>query len=203
MSAADDEYHARYDTYLPVMAENLERLIADHLRDVGGIDRVAARAKTPESFAKKAVATDESGKLKYTEPLSEIQDQFGVRVVVLYLATVESVREVLNRYLTRIEEKQLVPESHWQFGYFGFHSVMAVPTDAVPEGVLPSEAPRFFELQIKTLFQHSWSEANHDLGYKASSPLSGEQERRLAFAAAQAWGADQAFEQLRFEVAEN
>jgi hypothetical protein len=48
--------------------------------------------------------------------------------------------------------------------------------------------PEFFELQIMTLFQHAWSEANHDIGYKPGSVrLDLGAERRLAFTSAQAW----------------
>jgi len=74
------------------------------------------------------------------------------------------------------------------------------PVDVVPSDVGRYEAPRFFELQIKTLFQHAWSEANHDLGYKSPGPLSQDQQRRLAYTAAQAWGADRVFNELRCEV---
>jgi putative GTP pyrophosphokinase len=57
--------------------------------------------------------------------------------------------------------------------------------------------PKVLELQIKTLFQHAWSEANHDLGYKPDlQPLDPDDERKLAFTAAQAWGADQIFDEL-------
>jgi ppGpp synthetase/RelA/SpoT-type nucleotidyltranferase len=57
--------------------------------------------------------------------------------------------------------------------------------------------PQFFELQVKTLFQHAWSEANHDLGYKpGATPLSSSEKRQLAFTSAQAWGADHIFDEL-------
>lgn len=57
--------------------------------------------------------------------------------------------------------------------------------------------PEFFELQIKTLFQHAWSEAEHDLAYKPELGELDEVElRKLAFTAAQAWGADEIFEDL-------
>jgi ppGpp synthetase/RelA/SpoT-type nucleotidyltranferase len=61
--------------------------------------------------------------------------------------------------------------------------------------------PQFFELQIKTMFQHAWSEANHDLGYKPESgELDPEHLRLLAFTSAQAWGADMVFNDLSVEL---
>jgi hypothetical protein len=38
------------------------------------------------------------------------------------------------------------------------------------------------------------------LGYKPSVDLTSEQRRKLAFTAAQAWGADQIFEELRADL---
>jgi putative GTP pyrophosphokinase len=59
------------------------------------------------------------------------------------------------------------------------------------------QVPRFFELQLKTLFQTAWSEAEHDLGYKPGlKPLGRDEKRRLAYTAAQAWGAGRMFEEL-------
>ena len=50
---------------------------------------------------------------------------------------------------------------------------------------------------MKTLFQHAWSEAEHDLGYKPGTvPLTSDEKRRLAFTAAQSWGADRVFDEL-------
>ncbi len=71
----------------------------------------------------------------------------------------------------------------------------------IPEEIDPNNVPKFFEVQVKTLFQYAWSEANHDLGYKSSLELTDEQKRLLAFAAAQGWGADNAFGELRSQLA--
>jgi putative GTP pyrophosphokinase len=72
-----------------------------------------------------------------------------------------------------------------------------VPSDAVDPSIDKSLVPRFFELQVKTLFQHAWSEANHDLGYNSGlTPLTSDEKRRLAFTSAQAWGADRVFDEL-------
>jgi ppGpp synthetase/RelA/SpoT-type nucleotidyltranferase len=163
------------------------------------IDRITARAKDVKSFLDK-VAKKEKGKAKYIDPLSQIQDQLGVRVITFFRADVDRLDAVVKRYFRWIEHKDHVPDSEWEFGYFGRHYVLGLPTDVLPDGTDPDMVPRFFELQIKTLFQHAWSEAEHDLGYKpGDDPLTPDQKRKLAFTSAQAWGADQMFDDLFHE----
>jgi ppGpp synthetase/RelA/SpoT-type nucleotidyltranferase len=74
---------------------------------------------------------------------------------------------------------------------------LAIPSDVVDPNWPRELLPRFFELQVKTLFEHAWSEAEHDLGYKpGEDPLTPQQARSLAYTSAQAWGADQIFNDL-------
>lgn len=200
MTEAAQEYRRRYDAFLQRIASLLEGYLRDELAGVPHIDRINARAKDPLRFAEKASRLDEKGKPKYTSPLTEIQDQIGARVIVFYRDDVAVVKERIERYFTHIEEKEIVPDSLWEFGYFGQHLILSLPGDVIPGDISRSDAPRFFELQIKTLFQHAWSEANHDLGYKAPRPLSQDEQRRLAYTAAQAWGADRVFKELREEI---
>jgi putative GTP pyrophosphokinase len=189
-------YSVRYDQVLDPIAKQLGELIVDHLGDTPHVDRVSVRAKGPARFVAKALKRDSNGAPVYAEPLYQIQDQIGARIIVLYIDDVNMIRDRLLPYFTRIEERTIVPESEWEFGYFGQHFVLTVPTEAVPRQIQMTDAPGFFELQIKTLFQHAWSEANHDLGYKSEVVLTSDQQRLLAYASAQAWGADRAFNEL-------
>jgi ppGpp synthetase/RelA/SpoT-type nucleotidyltranferase len=190
------EYSARYNAVLEPIAKELTALIVDHLGNAPHIDRVSVRAKSPPRFVTKALKRDASGALLYTEPLYQIQDQIGARIIVYYIQDVEAIRDRLMPFFTHIEARTVVPESEWEFGYFGRHFVLAMPTEGIPPEIRMEDAPRFFELQIKTLFQHAWSEANHDLGYKPEIGLTSDQKRLLAYASAQAWGADRAFNEL-------
>lgn len=193
------EYVARHPG-LCIVAERLEAHLTELLVGVPHIDRISARAKDPERFAAKAAKTVGEGQTKYVEPLTQIQDQVGARVIVYYRQDVEVVADVLETYFRSVERKDLVPESAWEFGYFGRHWVFALVDDVVPQDIDRGAVPRFFELQVKTLFQHAWSEANHDLGYKTEGDLTPDQNRRFAYTAAQAWGADRVFAELRSEL---
>jgi putative GTP pyrophosphokinase len=194
--ALEDEYADRHQNALIPTAEALRLHITDLLRGEPRIDRVTARAKDPGSFLKKA-ETLVKGKPKYKDPLSQVQDQIGARVITFFKSDVERIDAIVRAYFKPIEFRDRVPESEWEFGYFGRHYVLIVPTD-VKSGLIDSKKiPDFFELQVKTLFQHAWSEADHDVGYKPGSiPLTPEEKRKLAYTSAQAWGADQIFDEL-------
>lgn len=195
-----EEYTRRYTTFLRQVATNLEEYLRSQLNHIPRIDRITARAKEPEKFAEKASRLDDHGVPKYKHPLTQIQDQVGARIIVLYIDDVPNVTKEILRYFQHIENKDVLPESEWEFGYAGKHLVLVLPKDVVPREVELSQVPNFFELQVKTLYQHAWSEANHDLGYKPTAPLNTDQNRRLAYTAAQSWGADRVFVELFREL---
>jgi len=100
-----------------------------------------------------------------------------------------------------IEVKHVIPDSPREFGYEGKHYILFIPL-VVMNPADTDDAPTFFELQIETLFQHAWSEADNDLIYKPVGSLTEDRRRWVAFTAAQSWGADRIFEKLAQELAE-
>lgn len=197
----EEEYRARYDEVLVPLSASLAELLTEHLSGRERVDRISSRPKSIDRFVAKAAKMTDRGVPKYEHPLAQIQDQIGARVTVFYKSDVDSIREVLMRYLRPVESRDLVPASEWEFGYFGWHSVCLFPAELIVPDWPAEHVPNFFELQVKTLFQHAWSEANHDLGYKPErGGLSPDQNRMLAFASAQAWGADRAFDELFCEL---
>jgi ppGpp synthetase/RelA/SpoT-type nucleotidyltranferase len=193
------KYTNRYNKILVPIANQLKDLIKDYFNGFERIDRITVRAKSIDRFMAKA-HKDVDGKPKYTDPLKQIQDQIGARIVTFYKHDVDRVRKEVLNYFRHIESKNVIPESESEFGYFGRHYILLFPLDITE--TISSDIPPFFELQIKTLFQHSWSEANHDLGYKPSKMLSSDIKRKIAFTSAQAWGADEIFNELFNDVAQ-
>ena len=194
-------YYHRFSLF-----EEVAGRLESHLRSVVDglphIDRVGARAKSPDRFIAKA-AKKENDALKYDNPFVQIQDQIGGRITVFYLRDVEICKERVTKFMTFIESQDKSPSTESEFGYFGAHFIMNLPDDVIPDGADRDLIPDFFELQIKTLFQHAWSEAHHDLGYKSVRDLTSLEKRKVAFTAAQAWGADTIFEDLAMALSTN
>lgn len=192
----EEEYRQRYEKALRPIAAALQAHVLECFDGQPRIDRICTRAKDVKSFIAKA-KKEEGGKPKYSEPLSQIQDQIGCRIITFFLSDIERIDTVVLKYFRAIEHKDVIPESEWEFGYFGRHYILLLPEDVITDDINRNMAPQVFELQIKTLFQHAWSEAEHDLGYKpGEKSLTSEQKRHLAFTSAQAWGADQIFNEL-------
>jgi|ERR1043166_202526 ppGpp synthetase/RelA/SpoT-type nucleotidyltranferase len=196
MNELEAAYRHRFDAVLNRVASGIELQLREYFAGVPRLDRINARAKSVERFMGKAL-TVEKGMRKYSEPLRQIQDQIGARIITFYISDVGRIAEIVEKYYRPIESKIIVPDSEWEFGYFGRHYILVVPSDVIDPLMDKAAIPEFFELQIKTLFQHAWPEANHDLGYKPGSvPLTSDAVRRLAFTSAQSWGADRMFEEL-------
>ncbi|MDQ0561182.1 ppGpp synthetase/RelA/SpoT-type nucleotidyltransferase [Rhizobium mesoamericanum] len=193
---AEAQYRARYETVLFPIADKLANLLQDIFAGQPRIDRISTRPKSVERFMGKAAA-EKDGKAKYDDPLHQIQDQIGARIITFYKDDVHRISEEVQRYFHAIESKDMLPENEWEFGYFGNHHILMLQQDLIDPSFDKNLVPYCFELQIKTLFQHAWSEANHDLGYKpGQQPLASDELRQLAFTSAQAWGADRVFNDL-------
>jgi ppGpp synthetase/RelA/SpoT-type nucleotidyltranferase len=149
--------------------------------------------KSADSFARKA--------REYESPFKQIEDQIGGRVIVYFEHDVSDALALLRRTFNEVEQEHKRPDSIGEFGYEGEHLNCTIPQDArTTAWQTDASLPEVFELQVKTVFQHAWAAAHHDLGYKPTVRLSSDQLRALAWIAASAWGADRQFEQLWREV---
>lgn len=194
----ENKYSQRL-SMLESISELLEKDLIKQLSNIERIDRISTRVKNVDRFINKANKIENDLK-KYDDPLNQIQDQIGARIIVLYLTDVNIVAEELKKFYRSIEEQIIIPDSEKEFGYEGKHYIFKLPTEVIPERFEESNPPSFFELQVKTLYQHAWSEASHDIAYKPGKKLTKEQLRKIAFTSAQSWGADNIFESLLVDL---
>lgn len=184
---------------LDVTCDQLVKKISADVRSFEFVDHVSGRTKTADSFIKKASRMEAGGNLKYQNPFDEIQDFIGVRIIVFYQQTKTIIDDYIHDYYVEYEETIKEPLSYESFGYEGKHFILRIPKECLPD-IAPAEMPECFELQVKTVHEHAWSQSSHDILYKSDIALSDEQRRRISFAAASAWGADQVFKQILDEI---
>lgn len=173
----------------------IEIELKEALSDKLHVDKISCRVKTIDSYMGK-INKERDGKLKYETPIKEIQDLIGARVVVYYKQTADEIFDYLSKYFSVVERTRVIPDEPSKFGYEGIHLVCFISPIIFNKYKGETLLPDFFELQIKTLYQHAWGQAEHGLGYKPGVKLESDEKRKLAFIAAQSWGADEILSDL-------
>ncbi|MCT4595330.1 MAG: hypothetical protein N4A57_13855 [Anaeromicrobium sp.] len=135
------------------------------------------RAKEVESFAEKIVRKG------YKDPLRQMQDLSGIRIINYIEDDVKSTCHVIEG-LFKVEEK-IDKSSGLTNNTFGYKSVHYVARLSDRRLELP-EFKRYkddvFEIQVRTLLQHTWAEIEHDRNYKFKGVLPKESNIKRRFA---------------------
>lgn len=169
--------------------------------DEAGINylSVEGRTKSVASFAGKARQRAAEGR-PYADPLHEITDQVGVRVITYVASDVAAVAGLLADQLTVLDDRDLGQETagEGRFGYASRH--VLVSRDTGDE--VTYEPGRSASVQLRTVLQHAWAEFEHDIRYKGSVPeqLVADLDRRFTLAAGLIELADKEFSAIRDRI---
>lgn len=197
--------YAELQPDLRAVTEGFVRLVTSIL-DEAGINylTVTGRTKSVSSFAAKAARTVD-GRPLYADPLHEITDQVGVRVITYVDSDVQAVVDLLDDQVVVHDDRDLGQEtaSEGRFGYSSRHLLVGPePTrggngngngaDSVLQGHQAA-------IQIRTVLQHAWAEFEHDIRYKGTVPPEHvlELDRRFTLAAGLLELADREFSTIR------
>lgn len=178
------------------------------LLDDAGINylSVTGRAKTVASFAAKAGRTRDGAPL-YVDPLRDITDQIGVRVITYLHSDVTAVADLLGDQLGNqlrvLDDRDLGQEtaSEGRFGYASRHLLVARTgdqTDQVDHTDQIDQTDRA-QVQVRTVLQHAWAEFEHAIRYKGTIPAADapDLDRRFTLAAGLLELADREFSLIR------
>jgi len=190
-----EEFRPKIERY----CKKVEGLLIDLLDDNNiQYHVVESRTKSVESFINKFQRTGKT----YKDPMSEINDLVGLRVILYYKEDVERVCELINNEFKVFHEhsvdnlQNLKPN---EFGYFSIHKV--VELDSKRSKL--SEWKRFkqfkIEIQIRTVLQHSWASISHILLYKKESDVPYILKRRLNRLVGLLELADDQFQELKIQ----
>ncbi|AXH96876.1 GTP pyrophosphokinase [Ornithinimicrobium avium] len=172
------------------------------LLDEAGIDylTVTGRTKSVESFAGKASRTVD-GRPVFSDPLTQITDQVGLRVVTYVLADVDAVADLLAAQLHVIDDRDMGLETAQAggFGYQSRHVLLELDAERTGRQEWSALAGRTASVQVRTVLQHAWAEFEHDTRYKGTIPeeYAPDLDRRFTLAAGLLELADREFVTIR------
>ncbi len=164
------EHYPTYCRLADAMAALVRRRLDEHGHH---LVEVSHRAKDVNSFGKKAIRKG------YADPLAEIGDKAGVRVVLPFVRDKPEIERILAKalILSGRDDKRVALGAD-RVGYLGLHFQAEIP-----EGELPDDERDLVglqaELQLHTKAENAWSTATHDTLYKAPLPVPDQIARRI------------------------
>lgn len=144
---------------------------------------VQHRAKDPISFERKSAIPSEidANLPKYKEPLKEITDLAGVRIITFFPGTLIEVDQAIADEFAVIEksDKGLILIDEDRFGYQSIHYLIKIKSERARLAEYERFAEAIVEIQVRTILQHAWAEIEHDIQYKSSRTIPTEIRRRF------------------------
>lgn len=137
---------------------------------------------------------------EYENPLSEIEDICGVRIICYYQSDIQKISKIIFKEFEIIEsdDKEGKLKSD-QFGYRSLHFIASIKEAW-------SKVPNYSdlvglkaEIQVRTILMHAWAEIEHNLAYKSEAHIPQKFKRKLSRISAKLEEADEQFEELKNE----
>ena len=183
------DYEARRPA-LEAVTDNYLQLVTAFLDDAGiNYLSITARTKSVESFAAKAERTVD-GRRIFSDPLVEITDQVGLRIITYLREDVDAVVTLLADEMRLLDDRDMGLETarEGRWGYASRHLLVGVGGEQQPASI-----------QVRTVLQHAWAEFEHEIRYKGSIPAehAPDLDRRFTLAAGLLELADREFTAIR------
>ena len=127
------------------------------------IHNISSRVKERKSLLEKI----ESKNGKYNN-LLDITDISGIRVITYFDNDVDTIAKLVEKEFeidipNSVDKRNVAAD---KFGYMSVHYVAGLSKSRLDLTENKKYEKLKFELQIRSILQHSWAEIEHDLGYK-------------------------------------
>ena len=194
---AVEDYRRNRDKFV-YLASEVEKIIKEVLNEKEiEYHNIESRTKSIESFKRKAKRD------KYKDPINEITDLAGIRIVTLFEKDVYKISSIIKE-IFKIDYENSVDKSDFleadKMGYKSVHYIAALTDQKIRYSKLEAFKNLYFEIQIRSILQHAWAEIEHDRNYKFKGSLPKHLQRRFYSLAGMLEMADREFNQLAKEV---
>jgi ppGpp synthetase/RelA/SpoT-type nucleotidyltranferase len=197
----------RYGTVRPKYEEFSDRvrsILQESLVDSSAkVASYEARAKTLESFAEKAgePSGSDPDTPRYSDPLGQITDLAGVRVITFFPGTVDQVdKAILDQFdvVEKTDKAELLKRED-KLGYQSVHYLVKLKANRVSLPEYSRYKDLIAEIQVRTILQHAWAEIEHDIQYKSLETIPTSIRRRFMLLAGMLEIVDREFEAVQAE----
>lgn len=140
----------------------------------------------------------------YKNPLEDIEDICGVRIVCYYQSDVEKIKNIIDAEFDVIDNFKKEEKLEFdQFGYRSTHFIIKIKKQWLNAPNYRSLENLKAELQIRTVLMHAWAEIEHKLAYKSESQIPKEFRRKLSRISAKLEESDEQFEDIKNQIESN
>lgn len=192
------EWYLENQKTFELLGKEVKEIIEYELKDKGIFyNSIESRVKELESYKEKCK------KEQYKEPVDEIMDMTGIRITAFTNADVKSICKIIegafcidkDNYSDKSKEIDVN-----EFGYLSVHYIAALTPQYLNINKYMKYKDLSFEIQVRTLLQHAWSEIEHDRNYKFKGTLPKELRRRFYMIAGVLEMVDREFESLTNDI---
>ena len=165
----------QYEQFAARVSDLLSILLAEKSVHVHAIEH---RAKTLDSFRDKL---NRPGK-KYDNPMEELTDLAGLRIIVYHPEVVKLVEEIVRSEFTIDEANSSDTSARLaanEFGYLSIHLVVGLSNQRKRLVEWRAHSEFRAEIQIRTVLQHAWAAISHELQYKHEDDIPETLKRKL------------------------
>lgn len=195
-----EEWGERYGATRPLYVEYtgaVEQLLRQLLNDASiSYSQIEGRAKDIPNFVTKLRRKDS----KYEDPLREVTDLAGVRVILYYLDDVERVGRLIEEQFA-VDAKNSVDKSAAldpdRFGYLSVHHVVRLSASRLSLPEWKRYGDLCVEVQVRTVLQHAWAAISRQLTYASVREAPRDLQRNLNRLSALLELADDEFRDIR------
>lgn len=193
------EYSGTQQANYRLFTARVQELLTTLLKGAGiQPHSITSREKSAASLREKIQRDGKS----YANPLEDITDLAGVRVITYFPTDVDKVVPIIEREfdvdLEHSMDKRKTADPSF-FGYASVHLVVGLSAERLRLAEYSVFNRLKCEIQVRTILQHAWAEIQHDIVYKSSHDIPFELRRRFASLAGLLEVADREFEFLRHD----
>ncbi|MBH3408766.1 (p)ppGpp synthetase [Pseudomonas glycinae] len=192
MSEAIDKFK-ELKPKLEKLKVNIESVIRQMVGEKGiPVFGIESRVKDEDSF------TGKVARKLYENPLDQIDDLCGVRVICYYQEDIGKICELVESEFEVVEKEDKKESlSDDQFGYTSHHYVVRLKKEWLGHpGARGLDGLRA-EIQIRTMLMHTWAAISHKLLYKSEKDVPAQFKRQLNRLSALIELADEQFDSMK------